>query len=529
MTKSPFIKLIIVVIIAVVIPILSFTAFQMIQSNENEAMIQSIYEQQLESVLFSINQHCWNVFNTWAEIVNKIVTASSTRTRKETELEALLSKFNYLEGAFIRFSPQNTIGRLQNSDELFHHQVDWPAQIELKIKTDSSQFLKILKHSRNGYIQPVGFSYHLQDDFSLTLLIFILQPEDSHSLPIFVGLLINNTRFVNEVVVNRFEAIKESNFIFMIRDARQEMLYSTDEDEIAAADEKSAVLWILPELRLGIRLKGESLAQLSKSRIQNNLIFLLLVNLILFIGIAILLRSIFSEIKLARLKTDFVANVSHDLRTPLALIRMHAETLEMGRVTTEERKMHYYKLIASESARLTQIVTNILDFSRIESHRKEYNLQMADLSPLVETTLTRYQYHLTQTGFELVTQIDSSVSPIKIDEAAITQVLLNLLDNAVKFSSVTKKIIVVLKEDEKGIYLSVQDFGIGIPENELKKIFDKFYRVENDFVRHTRGSGLGLSLVKYIMEVHGGSVSVKSKPGAGSTFTLIFPKVQDGV
>lgn len=523
MTKSPFIKLIMVVIIAVVIPILSFTAFQMIQSNENEAMIQSIYEQQLESVLFSINQHCWNIFNTWAEIIHKIVTTSSSRPEKKIELEAFLTKYNYLEGAFIRFSSQNTIGCLQNSHELSHYQLDWPDQIESKIKTDSSQFQKILKHSRKGYIQPLAFSYHLQNDFSLTLLIFILQQEDSLLPPVYIGLLINNTQFVNEVVVNRFEAIKESNFIFMIQDANQEILYITDEDETELDNERSAVLWILPELRLGVRLKGESLARLSKSRIQNNLIFLLLVNLILFIGIAILLRSIFSEIKLARLKTDFVANVSHDLRTPLALIRMYAETLEMGRVTTEERKMHYYKLIASESARLTQIVTNILDFSRIESHRKEYNLQISDLSPLVETTLAHYQYHLTQAGFDLIKQIDSSVSPLKIDEEAITQALLNLLDNAVKFSSATKKIIVVLNEDEKGIYLSVQDFGIGIPENEIKKIFDKFYRIENDFVRHTRGSGLGLSLVKYIMEVHGGSVSVKSKPGAGSTFTLIFP------
>jgi two-component system phosphate regulon sensor histidine kinase PhoR len=227
---------------------------------------------------------------------------------------------------------------------------------------------------------------------------------------------------------------------------------------------------------------------------------------------------------LARMKTDFVANVSHELRTPLALIRMHAETLEMDRVPDEERKKQYYRTIMSETTRLTQLINNILDFSKIESHKKEYHLESDDLRECLIQTLNVYGYHLRTKGFRLEQKLDPAVPKISMDREAVTQALINLLDNAVKFSQEEKKIIVTLETKQNMVVLSVRDFGVGIPEAEQKKIFDKFYRVENSLVHNTKGSGLGLNLVKHIMNVHNGKVSVTSKEGEGSTFSLYFPK-----
>jgi len=226
---------------------------------------------------------------------------------------------------------------------------------------------------------------------------------------------------------------------------------------------------------------------------------------------------------LAQMKTDFVADVSHELRTPLALIRMYAETLEMGRVGSEQKKKSYYKTIMNETARLTQLINNILDFSKIESSKKEIILEDVDLGALIQETVDMHHFHLEQKGFDLQLNIEKSLPMISADGESLKLAFINLLDNAVKFTPEKKVISVVLTRQDASLVLSVMDHGIGIPKAEQKRIFEKFYRVGSSLVHDTKGSGLGLSLVKHIMEVHGGKVNVISNQGEGSTFSLIFP------
>ena len=277
-----------------------------------------------------------------------------------------------------------------------------------------------------------------------------------------------------------------------------------------------------PGLTLAIKLKGTTLAAIGERFARISFLTLAALSLVLAGGIALTYRNVTKEMALARLKSDFVSNVSHELRTPLSLIRLYAETLEMGRLTSPEKYQEYYRIIRKESERLTALINNILDFSRIEAGRKEYDFRETDMSELVHNTLDSYRYQLEQSGFQFEEKIDE-VPPMRVDREAMARSLLNLVNNALKYSQDRKYIGVNLYRDNGSVKLEVVDQGIGIPPQEQQKIFEKFYRVGDPLVHNTKGSGLGLSLVRHIVQAHGGEVSVDSAPGQGSKFTIVLP------
>ncbi|MGA9800925.1 MAG: HAMP domain-containing sensor histidine kinase [Terriglobales bacterium] len=275
-------------------------------------------------------------------------------------------------------------------------------------------------------------------------------------------------------------------------------------------------------LALGIKLRGTTLAAIGERFARISFLTLAALSLVLAGGIALTYRNVTKEMALARLKSDFVSNVSHELRTPLSLIRLYAETLEMGRLTSPEKYQEYYRIIRKESERLTALINNILDFSRIEAGRKEYDFRETDMSELVHNTLDSYRYQLEQNGFQFEEKIDE-VPPMRVDREAMARSLLNLVNNALKYSQDRKYIGVNLYRDNGSVKLEVVDQGIGIPHQEQQKIFEKFYRVGDPLVHNTKGSGLGLSLVRHIVQAHGGEVAVDSAPGQGSKFTIVLP------
>jgi signal transduction histidine kinase len=242
-------------------------------------------------------------------------------------------------------------------------------------------------------------------------------------------------------------------------------------------------------------------------------------------GIWLTYRNISREMNLARLKSDFVANVSHELRTPLALIRLYAETLELGRLSSKEKYQEYFRIIREESERLTALINNILDFSRIDAGRKEYEFQETNLAELVHSTLDSYRFQIQQNGFGFEENISPDIPPVRVDREAIARSLLNLVNNALKYSKDQKYIGVSLYRVNGSVNLEVQDRGIGIAPNEHEKIFEKFYRCGDPLVHNVKGSGLGLSLVRHIARAHGGDVLVESVPDKGSKFTIALPLV----
>jgi signal transduction histidine kinase len=247
------------------------------------------------------------------------------------------------------------------------------------------------------------------------------------------------------------------------------------------------------------------------------------VDLLLLGGLYLVYTNVQREVHLARLKSDFVANVSHELKTPLALIRLFAETLELGRVSSTEQARQYYRVINKESHRLTQLINNILDFSRIEAGRKQYRFATVDLCRIVDEVLEAYRFPIEQQGFDLEVVFAEDVPEVQGDAEALSQALLNLLNNAIKYSKDEKHIKVEVSTQEGRVLVSVVDRGIGVAKADQKRIFEKFFRAEDSLVHETKGSGLGLALVSHIMEAHGGSVELQSAPGRGSTFTLVLP------
>jgi len=278
-----------------------------------------------------------------------------------------------------------------------------------------------------------------------------------------------------------------------------------------------------PGLTLAIKLHGTTLAALGQHFVHTSFLILGAISLLLTGGIIMTHRNISREMALARLKSDFVSNVSHELRTPLSLIRLYAETLEMGRLKSPDKYQEYYSIIRKESERLTALINNILDFSRIEAGRKEYDFRQTDMRELVRNTLESYRYQIEQSGFAFEEKIAEDVPPLSVDREAMARSLLNLVNNALKYSQDQKYIGVNLFRDNGSVKLEVVDHGIGIPQSEQQKIFDKFYRVGDPLVHNTKGSGLGLALVRHIVRAHGGEVLVDSVPGRGSKFTIDLP------
>lgn len=247
-------------------------------------------------------------------------------------------------------------------------------------------------------------------------------------------------------------------------------------------------------------------------------------------GVALALRAADRAVKLSKMKSEFVSNVSHELRTPVASIRVFGELLRTGRAQEPEKVREYGEHIEGETRRLTRLIDNILDFSRIESGRKEYRFSDGDLSQVIDSVIRTFEVRLAEQGFAIVLEHPATpLPPVRMDADAIAQAFQNLLDNAVKYSGESKEVVVTLSLDNGRVAVSVRDHGIGIAPDEQRKIFERFHRVGTGLVHDVKGSGLGLSLVHHIVAAHGGEVSVVSEPGNGSTFTMTLPVRQGSI
>lgn len=253
-----------------------------------------------------------------------------------------------------------------------------------------------------------------------------------------------------------------------------------------------------------------------------NLLFALAVS-VLLLGAAVLTRTFRQELESSRLHAHLLSNISHELKTPLSLIRLYTDTLEAGRVTKEGDRQKFLGIIGREAKRLTHLIDNLLDIQRIEEDRKTYSYAQVRPDKVVRNTVEAYRFQLTEEGFDLRLDLDDDLPLVMIDEEAVAQALINLLDNAAKYSDTVKEIRVRCAHQDGAVRISVQDRGIGIPAREQDKIFQSFYRVEKSLVHDVKGSGLGLAVVAHVAAAHGGTVAVDSTPGKGSTFTLVLP------
>ncbi len=228
------------------------------------------------------------------------------------------------------------------------------------------------------------------------------------------------------------------------------------------------------------------------------------------------------EANLSRLQSDFVSKVSHELRTPLTSIRLFAETLALRRGDTEAEEKCIEGL-ARESNRLQELIDRLLDWGRMESGRREFVMKPTVVQQIVDSAVTAFDNVRARRSVDLDVHVPEGPLTIDADRGAVVDALLNLLTNAEKYGGQPTKIGLSVEKREHEVCISVSDNGPGIPVVEHKRIFQKFYRVDDRLSREREGSGLGLAIVKAVMKAHRGKVELDSTPGTGSTFTLVFP------
>ena len=249
---------------------------------------------------------------------------------------------------------------------------------------------------------------------------------------------------------------------------------------------------------------------------------------IILLGVMFLIYAATKESRLNALRSEFVANVSHELKTPLSVVRMFAEMLLTKRVRSEEKEQQYLEIICRESERLSALIENVLDFSALERGKQSYQMRHASIRDVVARAMDTFRFRLERDGIEVRLVAPDELPPVKFDEQAVLLAIMNLLDNAVKYGSrvddepSTEPIEVRLEVGRRHLYVRVRDHGPGIPKGQLRRVFDRFYRIRSD--SDARGSGIGLSLVKRIVEGHGGRAwAENAADGNGAIVSFSLP------
>lgn len=282
---------------------------------------------------------------------------------------------------------------------------------------------------------------------------------------------------------------------------------------------------LFPNLTFNISAPDGEAKTFAHEYIQSSLFLGLVATIMAILGLALTWRATKREMQVAQVKADFLANISHELKTPLTAIRAFGDLLHSGRASKPERIREYGGLIKTESDRLTALINNILEMSRMERGIRKYRLIEGDLREVVADTVEFFRHSPEAARFDIVVRLALQPIRAQFDEGAMRQALLNLLANAVKYSGETNdaRIEVTLDYQAQETILEVRDFGAGIPFAEQRNIFLPFHRALNDEIQAKGGTGLGLAIVREVARGHGGDVSVESKPGAGSVFRLHLP------
>ncbi|GHN02002.1 hypothetical protein WSM22_34910 [Cytophagales bacterium WSM2-2] len=508
------------------LPALFFSVYEISSLNKEEEMIQDIYDKQLEAILFSVNQYADDLLSGWMTKTEAAANEKQEVNGIPVKINELLSYNPSLATVFIYDTVNGkSVQQLYSLDS----SVTSGSAIDYAIVKSREIAQQLISFKSSGFQKANVVPYQGKNLQELQCFIFIVENTPHHFR--VAGLLVNPVLFIRDLVAPRLQNVAKDQFILsVIHKGTSSTIYSTMTSETHTIIENTAALtkdfWLFPDYSLGIESIGNSIQLIVKERTRTNLILLLSLDAILMVAVVLVFRNVKKEVQLAQNKADFVSNVSHEIRTPLALISMFAETLEMDRVKTEDKKREYYNIISKETQRLSGIVNKILNFSQTEANKKVLHPEFFESAEAIRGILTTYDFHLKNKCFEYTFDDRTSGQKIFADKEAFTEIIVNLLDNAIKYSTDRKKIeITALTEDGMGL-VKVRDYGIGISREDQKHVFDKFYRVSTGDLAKARGTGLGLSLVKQLMDAQQGSVTVSSTLGEGTTFTLYFPLIK---
>lgn len=500
----------------VLVPILVYGFFELNSLTKDEKSLEQIYQRQLDAVLFSIEQYTDDKLRTWtAELDLDFGQMTPDSIKASVREDNPVFRALYIGGSNSDSSQLVTISDIYESPE-FNFTAD------SLYRASSSLFSRLRRYKENNFQKLEVMEETVNAGvFETGILPFVTGwGDEMHDCLYFFDM----DAFFSDVLGHKFQEITRDQFVLVCRRiADGQAVYATHDD--FSGDLLTQPLAPLPKYEVGIAQVGGTVQDVVSQRKRQNLLSLGLLIVFLLFGMALVFRNIQREVELAQNKADFVSNVSHEIRTPLALINMFAETLLMGRVRTEEKKMEYYGIITKEVSRLTNMVNRILSFSKMEANKRVFNKQPLSVNVVAGEVMNTYSYHLESNGFEHVFEPDESLPQIMADREAVIEIVVNLIDNAMKYSLDTKKVEVRTGMEQGMVCMQVKDHGMGIPKNQLNKLFEKFYRVPKGDVHETKGAGLGLTIVKQIVDAHDGKILIDSTEGKGSAFKLLFPAI----
>jgi two-component system, OmpR family, phosphate regulon sensor histidine kinase PhoR len=518
---NPTKKIGLILTVIFLIPALFFSVYEISSLSKDEKIIEEIYSKQLEAILFSVNQYSDNALANW---ISKIVSGHEGKAevgKLPAPIETVLAN-TAIQAAFVvdTLEQKSTI-RIFSTDSLLTDSLR--LSIDATLRESSPQIQQLIKYKKSGFQKTLAIGQGPKGLENFQLVIFIVE---GSSQPMKVaGLIINIGIFIEDLIGPRLQIISKDQFVLSAFNKKlNTTLYSTEFGDTTSINSfvLTKDLWIFPDYSLGIRTQGASLKEIVRERTTTNLILLVGLDVVLIVALLLAFRSVKREVQLAQNKSDFVANVSHEIRTPLALISMFAETLEMGRVPSEEKKREYYSIITKETHRLTGIVNKILNFSQTESGKKTLRIEPVLLAHEIQETLNTYYFHLKNKGFEYHVDENPTLR-VMADKEAIREIIINLVDNAIKYSTGKKRIEILVGSKGGFGWTSIRDYGMGISKADQKHIFHKFYRVPGGNLAKSQGTGIGLSLVKQLIEKQNGKITVTSELGKGSVFSIYFP------
>lgn len=508
-------KIIIILFLVIVLPALFFSVYEIGSLSRNEEIIEEIYNNQLEGILSSVNYYSESITSNWAINLNSIF--SNPQHNLDKDIRHYIHGNPSMKGFFYISDTANINPEivLQDFSLSFLNQRKIISSI---IKSNPKKIKRLYLYLRDRYRKVEPFtSLHSQN---FTYLFFVVDNENGRE--ILCGLIISDKDFVSQILHPKIQTVVKDKFIINIFNERdRKFLYSSELSNNHTLNQTKA-LWFLPRFKLGIITKGKTIQELVRERTYLNFALIVFIDLLFLIGAWILFKNLKTEIQLSQMRSDFISNVSHEIRTPLALISIYNETILLGRVKPDKLK-EYHEIIQQETNRLTDIVNKILNFSKIEEKKYQYNFNPQNLNVIVSNIIQRFDYHLKNKNFTVETSLASEMPEILVDYDAIYEVLMNLIDNAIKYSPEEKYIMVETSVDKDHAVLVVTDHGIGIPESHQKYVFDRFFRVPDGEIQNVRGSGLGLAIVKQIIDEHHGSIVLNSIFGKGSAFKIMLP------
>ncbi len=495
-------------------PVIVFLLYELNTTDENEKLLQSSYRSQLSTIIYSVNQFSLDIAYSWGREMENYYQAKSGAkaaprfTGLYSCVKGVLTVDSTLDKENIIYSSALPVSR----DIAFVSQMSEAAKVRVR---------KLLNYQKSGY-QKVEAWGHPKND---SLFYYILPVNPVDETPKIVIIVLDRKQYIRQVLRPQLDRTAGSFFIFEIfNETTQQSLYATS--PVAIKDlENVEKLWLLPDCKMGIKLRTGAVSEFVGKRTVTVLVIFGSLLVLVCLGGFFAIRSVRKELMVAQMKADFVANISHEFRTPLSLISMFAETLELGRARTEEKKNEYYAIIYGEAQRLSKLVNSILNFSHMESGKRAFHFKEFSLQDLVNDIIRAYQFHAQQKGFTFTVQLPETPLMVNADYDALSESVINLIDNGMKYSTDVKKITISAGVKQSFVFIAVEDAGIGIAAGEKKKIFEKFYRVSTGNVHTVKGSGIGLSIVDHVISAHGGKIEVESEPGKGSIFRLLLKKI----